>query len=358
MAKYIKRLGARLAREKLRESNLWVVTKQTILETDEGNLELEKGDAVEVGASEEGDVVVKGNAKAVIVIKDEDLARQLADVLASSDELSDTMFVKEPAADAVIDGEDVEEIIDDLTDDENSDEVEVSKVEVDKKESVENKFAKFAKHLIKDNGFLCESMLIDEDDTDPIPMSALKTDPVAKQTVNNYEDFVKAVSEMLGSIQPGEIEIALSSDGKIIGEYDKATDSGIVYPENKFDSIEDMHAFDSEPASMLEPMDFGGLDGEKLGEVESALATYEESTKSGKDYMALVESLTTKAGLDESKVAMIVNSFEDRSLKENAIAIFDHTLGKNVIRLTETVAANQWIADTGAESRFSKRYLA
>lgn len=42
MAKYLNRLSARLARQALAESKAWVVSKKLILETDEGDVELEK----------------------------------------------------------------------------------------------------------------------------------------------------------------------------------------------------------------------------------------------------------------------------------------------------------------------------
>ena len=93
MAKYINRLAARLAREKLAESKAWVVSKKLILETDEGDVELEKGDVVDLGATPEGDLAVKSNSAAVVVIADADLASKIADTVVSSDELSDVEFV-------------------------------------------------------------------------------------------------------------------------------------------------------------------------------------------------------------------------------------------------------------------------
>ena len=46
MAKYLKRYNARLALQKLRESKAWVAKKYMLLETDEGDLEIQKGDEV------------------------------------------------------------------------------------------------------------------------------------------------------------------------------------------------------------------------------------------------------------------------------------------------------------------------
>ena len=46
MAKYLKRYNARIALQKLRESKAWVAKKYMLLETDEGDLEINKGDEV------------------------------------------------------------------------------------------------------------------------------------------------------------------------------------------------------------------------------------------------------------------------------------------------------------------------
>ena len=102
MAKYVNRLAARLAREKLAESKAWVVSKKLILETDEGDVELEKGDMVDLGATPEGDLAVKSNNAAVVVIADADLASKIADTVVSSDELSDVEFVTKDAVDTVL----------------------------------------------------------------------------------------------------------------------------------------------------------------------------------------------------------------------------------------------------------------
>ena len=107
MSKYLNRLSARIAREALRESaeqaKNWIVSKKLILETEEGDLELDAGDTVEMGADENGDLGIKTGA-AVVVVSDPELAAKIADIVVSSDELSDVNFVQKPALDAVLDG--------------------------------------------------------------------------------------------------------------------------------------------------------------------------------------------------------------------------------------------------------------
>ena len=109
MSKMLNRLAARLAREALRESakegKNWIVSKKLILETDEGDFEFEKNDEVEIGGNNDGDMVLNGGQAACVVVADEDLARKIADIVVSSDELSDVNFVEKPALDAVVDGE-------------------------------------------------------------------------------------------------------------------------------------------------------------------------------------------------------------------------------------------------------------
>ena len=122
MTKFLRRLSARTAREALRESakegKSWIVTKTLILETEDengdmGELEFNPGDVVEMGASEDGDMAVKSSA-AVVVISDPEIAKKIADTVVNSDELSDVKFVDRPALDAVMDGEDTEEVVDKL----------------------------------------------------------------------------------------------------------------------------------------------------------------------------------------------------------------------------------------------------
>ena len=138
MSKYLNRLAARVAREALRESakesKNWIVSKKLILETEEMDVEFEKGDVAEIGATPEGDMAIQGHA-AVVVISDADLAAKIADVVVSSDELSDVNFVEKPALDAVMGGEEVEDVIDSLADDDNE-EVEVAELDVEEKEAV------------------------------------------------------------------------------------------------------------------------------------------------------------------------------------------------------------------------------
>ncbi|MCQ2574981.1 MAG: hypothetical protein MJ156_02675, partial [Alphaproteobacteria bacterium] len=198
MAKYINRLAARLAREQLRESKAWVVSKKLILETDEGDVELEKGDIVDLGATPEGDLAVKTNQAAVVVIADADLAAKIADTVVSSDELSDVEFVTKDAVDTVLGGEEVDDVIGKMADEEpETDSVEVAEVDVDKKESVEVKFDKFARNPIAfTKSMVCESILVDEEDEEPINMATMSMDTVAKEPFFGYEEFVARVSEM------------------------------------------------------------------------------------------------------------------------------------------------------------------
>lgn len=364
MAKFLKRLSARTAREALRESakegKNWIVSKKLILETEEGDMELEKGDMVEIGATPEGDMALNGSA-AVVVISDPQLAEKIADVVVSSDELSDVNFVEKPALDAVMDGEDVDSVINDLAgDEENSDNIEVAEVDVDQKESVEAKFEKFSAHRMNPGKFLvCESILVDDADNSPINLSTIKADRVMRESVYEYNTFTKRVSELKGSIQPGEREIALSESGKVIGAFDKAANSGILFLENEFDSAEDMDSFDMEPEALMQEPEFEYEDGEMEPEAESldaALGEYEESAKTGEDYKKLTEAL---AGLKlkESSIAKIVSSFDNRSLKE-CVRAFDTKYGKFVAAFKESVDCDNFIAETGDAKRFTKRFFA
>ena len=356
MAKYLNRLSARLAREALRESNAWVVSKKLILETDEGDVELEKGDVVDLGATPEGDLAVKSNTAAVVVIADADLASKIADTVVSSDELSDVEFVTKDAVDTVLDGEPVDDVIGKMADEEpDADEVEVAQVDVDKKESVQAKFDKFAANpIVFTKSLACESILIDEDDNAPIDLATVSQNTVAKEPFFGFEEFAARVSELGGSIQPGEVEKALDKDGNLIGYFDKTAAQGAIYPESSFASEEEMNNAPADAAPVMnEP-----LEGEEAGlsdAVEEALGCYESSEMTGADYMKMVESLKA-ANLSESTVAKIAGSFGNRTLAEGC-KVFDTVLGKNVCVKESGVDADNWIVESGAEKRFTKRYF-
>lgn len=354
MAKYLNRLSARLARQALAESKAWVVSKKLILETDEGDVELEKGDMVDLGATPEGDLAVKSNSAAVVVITDADLASKIADTVVSSDELSDVEFVTKDAVDTVLDGEPVDDVIGKMADEEpDTSDVEVAQVDVDKKESVQAKFDKFAANpMVFSKSMKCESILVDEEDEDPINMATISAEKTAKEPYFGYEEFVARVSELGGSVQPGEVEKALDANGKMIGYFDKATSQGMIYPETTFESEEDLMNVPGE----AEPLMNDPLAGEGMeDEVEEALSCYESSEMSGADYMKMVESLSA-AKLSESTVAKIAGSFDSRRLTEGC-KVFDTVLGKNVCVKESGVDADNWIVESGAEKRFTKRFF-
>lgn len=436
MSKFVNRLAARVAMSKLRESaeeaKNWIVTKKLILEAEDEagepmDLELDAGDTVEIGADENGDLGVKTGA-AVVVVSDPELAAKIADVVVSADELSDVNFVQKPALDAVLDGEDIDTTIDALADEEGTD-VEVPEVEVEKKESVEAKFAKFAKNDIRAaHKLVCESIQVEDGEAKALNLYTIKADRVMKESFADYAKFAARVSEMKGSLQPGKREIALSESGKVIGSFDKAASAGTLFTEEEFDSVDAMDSFDDQPTDLMQEYNFGAeevakpdlstlpeADKEKLDalmaelnvgeftdaametadkvyndalaaqETNPALATmmqeyglpavwyawkgqtqsapevaeaclkkYEESAKTGADYMELVRGLR---GLKESTVAEIVSTFNDHNLQE-CVRVFDSKYGKFVKAFKESSSADNFIVETGAEKRFTKRFFA
>ena len=352
MAKFLNRLAARMALANLKESKNWMVTRRLICETDAGDVEFDAGEMINVGGDEEGNLVLDGSA-AVVVISDPEIASKVADILASADELSDVEFVEKPALDAVLDGEDVEDVVDSLGDTDGED-VEVAEVDVDKdkKESVENKYAKFAENTIKAHKMLvCESIAVAEEAA-PINMSKIKTMTVKKESYDDYKEFANRVSSLKGSLQPGKREIALNEAGKVMGEWDEEENSGEIYPEEEWDNAEDMENFNDAPVPAVEDIEWE--DDEDSEQVESCLGKYEESAKSGKDYMMMVESLE-KAGVKEEKAAKIVSTFGMSSLKE-CVRVFDTKYGKYCATFKESVDANNFIAEAD-EKRFTKRYF-
>lgn len=374
--KYTNRLKARLAREKLaeaaKEGRNWIVTRKLILETEQGDMELDSGDNVEIGATDDGDMAVKGQA-AVVVISDEDIAKKIADIVVNANELSDVEFVDRSALDALDDGEGLDQVVDDLADAEPAEgedasaegDIEVPMVKPDQKESVVNKFAKFSENRMNPKKFYaCESILIDEESDDALNMFAIKVPGVMKESFNDYKEFAKRVSELKGSIQPGVREIALTEAGEVMGSYDTENDMGEIYPENSFENTEAMDNFHSEPAGLMDgdlgydegaPMDNAVEDAE-FGECfESVLKTYEESNKSGSDYMKLTESLEAMK-LNENHIGEVVSSFND-SLMESCVRAYDTKYGKYIAAFKESVDCNNFIEEAKAEGRFTKRFF-
>jgi len=363
MSKYLRRLAAKNAMNTLRESakegKSWIVSKKLILETEDENLELNAGDTVEIGANPEGDMVVDGQA-AVVVITDADLAQKIADTVVSADEMSDVKFVDKPALDAVMDGEEIDDVVDKLGDTEG-DEVEVAEVDVDAKESVEEKFAKFSANRMNPAKYsICESILVDEEAGNTLNLALIKKAGVRKESFTDYSKFASRVSELKGSLQPGKREIALTEAGEVMGAYDTEADTGALYPENSFDSVDSMDAFNADPAPVMEDIVFAGesvaadTDATVPEYVESCLKKYEESAKSGKDYVELVKGLE---GLKESTIANIVASYDQKALKE-CVRVHDGKFGKYVAAFTESVDADNFIAETEEAGRFTKRFFA
>ena len=374
--KYTNRLKARLAREKLaeaaKEGRNWIVTRKLILETEQGDMELDSGDSVEIGATDDGDMAVKGQA-AVVVISDEDIAKKIADIVINADELSDVEFEDRSALDALDDGEGLDQVVDDLADaepaegedDDAEGDIEVPMVKPDQKESVENKFAKFSENRMNPKKFYaCESILVDEESDDALNMFAIKVPGVMKESFNDYKEFTKRVSELKGSIQPGIREIALTESGKVMGDFNTESNEGTLYPENSFENTEDMDNFQSEPAGLMDgdlgydegaPMDDTVEDAEFDECFESVLKTYEESAKSGSDYMKLAESLEAMK-LNENHIGEVVSSFNN-SLMEGCVRAYDTKYGKYVAAFKESVDCNNFIEEAKAEGRFTKRFF-
>ena len=413
MAKYTNRLKARLAYARLcesaKEGKNWIVTRKLILETEEGDVSFDAGEEVEIGVTPEGDMGINGSA-ACVVITDPELAAKIADTVVNADETSDVEFVTKDAVDAVMDGEDTDQVVDDLASDAGAEDagagaedveadtedkmsVEVPELDPNKKESVEAKFAKFSANRLNPKKVLvCESILIDEESSDRINMYNIKCDRLKKESFSDYKEFVARVSELKGSLQPGKREIALTEAGKVMGSFYTEADSGELYPEDSWEDVEAMDNADTAPVELMdEPvddLDFDAWDDEgnatefadeeipseeipesaPEGEVtdvtdqytggnvfESCLKKYEESAKSGKDYIEMVNRLE-KAGLKESAIAKIVSTFDTRKLNE-CVRVYDTKYGKYVNALKESVAADNFIEETGEAKRFSKRFF-
>lgn len=355
--KYLSRFRARKALDTLRESKAWIASKKLVLETEEGDLEIEKGQQVILGATEDGNVAIK-DPTAIVVIADDDLATKIVDSMKSAEDLGDVKFLDKPALDAALEGETVEDLVSALVDSEDdSEEVEVATVDVEDDSSVEEKCEKISENVIPLTGKVLEveAIQIAEEDDAPINLGDVAADSNCAEDVLSYDDFTAKVSEFGGSVQPGEKEIALNAEGKVVGYWDAAANSGKVF-NCEFDNAEDMMNANTDPVAAVQPADFeANMPVETLESIEEALKTYEESSKSAKDLFAMTESLE-KAGLTESAIATVANSFVSRSIKEG-VTVFDTKLGKNVAVFAESVDANNYIAESGEENRFTKRYF-
>ena len=285
MAKYTNRLKARLAYARLcesaKEGKNWIVTRKLILETEEGDVSFDAGEEVEIGATPEGDMGINGSA-ACVVITDPELAAKIADTVVNADETSDVEFVTKDAVDAVMDGEDTDQVVDDLASDAGAEDadaedaeagmednmsVEVPELDPNKKESVEAKFAKFSANRLNPKKVLvCESIMIDEESSDRINMYNIKCDRLKKESFSNYKEFAARVSELKGSLQPGKREIALTEAGEVMGSFDTEADSGELYPEDSWENVEAMDNADTAPVELMdepvEDLDFDSWDDE------------------------------------------------------------------------------------------------
>jgi hypothetical protein len=357
--KYINRLRSRLAVKKLAESkNAWIVAKDMKLVTESGDMELKKGSLVQMFATKNGHLAVKESG--VTIILDDEVADKVADNTVSAAELGDVKFVKKSALDAALDGETVEDLVAGLVDgEEDSDDVERAEVDAEQKESVESKFAKLeaSERISEDGALQSDEVLIADEPDSPIDLGSVEADTVNKEEFADYEEFKNRISELEGALQPGAKEIALKGD-KVIGYFDTEANAGVVYPDMAFDSEEEMNNFSGEPEALVQPAEFESCLGEEaLVAVEESLKAYEESDKSGVEYMTFVESLA-KAGLEESVIGKVANSFVSRNLAEGTVTMFDTKVGSVVRSFKENVEANQFAADAKEEARFTKRFIA
>lgn len=350
--KYLKRLAARNAFQRLLESkNKYIVTRKMILESEDGDTELEVGDEIEMGATPDGDLGVNTGSAAVVVISDPEIAKRVSDVVASADELADVNFVQKPALDSVLDSGNIEDTIEDLSsNEEGNDDVEVAEVEP-AEESVDSKLGKIAENRINPaKTVACESVLI-ADEAEPLTMSRIKCQKVVMESFEDYKSFCEAVSARKGSLQPGETELALNESAKFIGKFDKAANRGTLFVENEFEDAESMDEFSTEAEPVMTDMEFDDMD----DVVEACLGKYEESKKTGADYLEMTKTLE-EAGLAEDKIRMIVESFKMPSVRE-CVRPFDSKYGVYCACMKESVDADNFIAETKEEKRFSKRFF-
>ena len=356
--KQINRMRARLALDKLKESKAWIASKKMILETEEGDLEIEKGKQVILGATEDGDLAIKDPAT-VVVVTDDALATKIVDAMKSAESLSDVEFIEKPALDAALDGTSLEDIVDGLADavSDEAEDVEVATVDSEDEETVEEKVAKIADNKIEcGKACHCEALMIDEEDEAPIDLGSVEADSNMATDMMSYEDFKSQVQGMNGTVAPGDSEIAFDAEGKAIGYWDTVNNTGKMFAQG-FDSADDMMAADTDAVPAVQPADFeAGMDAEQTAELESVMEAYDASEKTAKDLVEMTEKLAA-LGLSESAIATVANSFVARSLKEGVL-VFDTKLGKNVRAFKEDVEAKQWIADASEEGRFKKRFIA
>ncbi len=358
--KYVNRMRARLALGKLAEmKNAWIVSKDMKLVTESGDMELKKGAIVEAYATTNGHLAIR--EAGVTVVLDDEIAPTTMDNIASAAELGDVKFVKKSALDSALDGETIDNLVAGLVDgEEDSDDVERAEVDTEEKESVESKFAKLesVERITEDGALQSDEVQIADEPDAPIDLGTVEADKVAKDEVTDYEEFKSMVQGMNGTVAPGDSEIAFNADGKVVGYFDTTAGNGVVYPDTTFNSAEDMNNFSGEPEALVQPAEFESTcSEEELAQVEESLKAYEESDKSGADYMTFVESLT-KAGLEESVIGKVANSFVSRNLAEGTVTAFDTKHGAVVKALSENVDMNNWIADTKAEGVFTKRFIA
>lgn len=356
MAKYLKRYNARLALQKLKESHTWIVKKHMLLETEDADLELNPGDPVVLGATEAGEVAIK-DPKAVVVIADDAVASKVVDAITNAESLGDVEFIDKPALDAALDGASVEEIIDGLADSED-DSVETPVASTSDDASVEEKCEAIAENIISTKGAMyCERAYIAEDDEETLELTAVKTPSEDVIEMDQYDDFSSKVTELGGSIQPGTKEIALNDKGLVIGYFDQEAGNGKIFPTVTFANPEEMDNFEASQSddALAAIQDDPELESCDEPAVEDALKSYEESDKSAKDLNTLTESLV-KAGVKESVLGKIANTFVKNSLKEG-VKVFDTKLGKVVACFAERVDADNYIAESGEETRYTKRFF-
>ena len=167
------------------------------------------------------------------------------------------------------------------------------------------------------------------------------------------EKILTAKINGIGMSDTEIIDAILESRGiEDIGEFLKPSSDALI-PFEEMKGLEEAYQIIDDAITMDEK--FLVLADVDADEVDAAMGVYENSEKSAKDLFAFVEQLE-KVGVKESAISNIAGSYVKRNLKEG-VNVFDTKLGKVVATFAERVDADNYIAESGNEVRFTKRFF-
>lgn len=321
MGKYIEMAKRNRAVANLKESSFFAA-KGMKLRTAEGELNVDQGEELNLGADENDNLVVR-EVNTVLVVNDEKLAEALLNNVICKKQMSEVKHTVQPLnrlteslVGANIDNR-VKSTVDNAMNGFTQSTIEKN---MDLSPAFKAKTIAGNKMSSK-NGKLVEAITIFEDDDDEIEVDNLQVyNDNAPVNVDNEADFVNNVNNMGGDVVANmnteAFDAANTLIGKVnvefIGAFNKETGEGVIFPDKKFNNVEDLAAAIENSANKINPVnDFDWEDDatdENYNGVEECLREFVECGNCDEETVKKLNDKLASFGLTPDQVNEVILS--------------------------------------------------